>query len=228
MRWCLQKPHKIVLKKRNETALAIINDGKFSLEKAMQMAITLNNLDKWKRVESGEIIVFAGEKLRRIRLQLNTSARTNVHVLGADAVPQFIGTVDGFDVIDFQYQGDLELLMASEGEVWLYSGEMEFTAKVIEDAESFTKVYERKARNPDLEYMLHRMQATQEQRIAQLADVYERRFESLVSSYEQNTTRVPDREAVQGLPEQDASTGDGQGSDVEETEGDATATSGGN
>lgn len=183
------------------------------------MAITLNNLDKWKSVANGELLTFHGDKMRRIRLQLNTSARTNVHLSKADGTLQFLGVVNGFEVIDFIGHDDVELMFSTDGEAYLYCGEFEVTSSKIVDAESFAKIYERRERNPDLEYMLHRMQNAQEQRIAAIVDQYEARFTGLLETIEDATARVPNQEDIQGLPEQGNTTGDGLGDDLGEAEG---------
>ena len=129
--------------------------------------IKLDSLSRWNRLAKGSVLTLAGDAQRRIRLQVNSPKRSSLFIVNDDGEPVFLAAPDGRDVVEFAACGDVRLTTDDE-DVFVYTAENEPTFTIIEDAEIFTKIAERSARNPDLEHMMYLQQINMDRRFAQM------------------------------------------------------------
>lgn len=145
------------------------------------MTIKLHSLDRWKTLERGEAIMFekmSNDGERRVRLHLNLAGRTTFYVEGPKG-PRFLCVAGpGLETVEFAVSGKVAV-MADEaaGEVQYQTAEGEPTFATVVDPVIFTKIANRRHRNPELEEVMYRMQLNMERRLAQQATEIEAAFE---------------------------------------------------
>lgn len=83
-----------------------------------------------------------------------------------DGELQFLAAPDGRDVVEFVAGGDVKIT-TDDDDVYFYTAENEPTFTINEDAEVFTQIAQRAARNPEMEHMLYLQQINMERRFAQ-------------------------------------------------------------
>lgn len=127
--------------------------------------INLKNLDKWKHLVGGEMFTFLATNPRTVRLEINAPFETRLYIspLGGDEA-LFLATVHGLDVVQFISDGAFTLY--GDGDFSLYSSEFETVAVEVLEPLIFTEIAERRARNPELEFMMKKMSENLERRIA--------------------------------------------------------------
>ena len=140
----------------------------------------LANLDKWTRLSTKDSIRFSNTMPRTVRLQVNSPdvARLWVepHTDEGSGELQFLARVVGLDVIEFSAPGAFSLFAEGE-DVFIYTADGADVSLVNEAPESFTKIVERRRRNPELEYMMAIQNRNMEKRLAELAEEQFRRLE---------------------------------------------------
>lgn len=130
------------------------------------------SLYDWGLLEPGKGVFIRStvEGLRSVRLRVNAPSPAVLYVKQAD-IPDamFLARVEGLDEIQFNLEGDYELV-AVGGEVWLDT--LDGSSAHVEPVEtaSFTRIVERRARNPELEIMERRMAENMERRMALLTN----------------------------------------------------------
>ncbi len=145
------------------------------------MTIRLNSLSRWKDLEAGAAIMFddpATENERRIRLHFNLAAATPFYIEDANG-PRFLTVVPaGLETVEFGAVGSFAIF-PQEGarEVQYQTAEDEPTYATVVDPVIFTKIANRRHRNPEMEEVMFRMQQNMERRLAQQADEIEQALE---------------------------------------------------
>lgn len=140
------------------------------------MTIKLNSLSRW-RPAGPDALVFEGVGARRVRLHVNSPGVTLAWLLDGDGgVRQFLARVDGYEVIEFYAEGTVRVGLEG-ADAWWMCAEVEPTHVEIIDPVIFTKIANRRHRNPELEEMMFRMQMNMERRLAQQAGEIEAAFE---------------------------------------------------
>lgn len=151
------------------------------------MAIKLNALDRWKALAPGDAIDFenTSDAGRRVRLHVNVAAPTTFYVENDDG-PRLLASVPaGLETIEFSAAGKFAVFaQEGAGEVHYQTAEGEPTFARVVDPVIFTRIANRRHRNPELEEMMFRMQANQERRFAQLAGEMEAAFARRVKEVE--------------------------------------------
>lgn len=137
--------------------------------------IKLNAVDRWKRAD-GNLLTFEGVGARRIRLHVNSPGVTLAWLVHGEGDLQFLGRVEGFQTIEFYAAGTVNISLDG-ADVWWSSAEVEPTHVEVIDPVIFTKIANRRHRNPELEEMMFRMQQNMERRLAQQAGEIEAAFE---------------------------------------------------
>ncbi|UIB81419.1 hypothetical protein [Flyfo microvirus Tbat2_105] len=145
------------------------------------MVVKLNSLARWAYLDPKEAIVFEGTKdnERLIRLHLNLEAVTSLYIEDEVRGTNFLCTMQpGVDVLEFYVSGDFRVF-AEEGSgvVHYQSADLEPTFSEVVDPVIFTKIANRRHRNPELEEIMYRAQANMERRFAQQAGEMEAAFE---------------------------------------------------
>lgn len=162
--------------------------------------IKLDCLSRWMHLKKGDILTLPGDAQRRIRLQVNSPKRSSLFIVNDDGELVFLAAPDGRDVVEFASGGDVRIT-TEESHVYVYTAENEPTFTIIPDAEIFTKIAERSARNPDLEHMMYLQQINMDRRFAQMQNDMQRQVNE---AYEAGT-RVANAELAGALaPKDDA------------------------
>jgi len=134
------------------------------------------NLAKWRTITEGEMIAFATERPRQVRLEVNSPDRVRLFVQEGTNEPAFLARVEGRDTIEFSADGPFELTVTG-GDCAFYTADGDdWSVAPVEDT-TFTKIVERRMRNPELEYMMAMSHRNMEVRLEQQAIEMERRFE---------------------------------------------------
>ena len=115
------------------------------------------NVDKWQVMQAGKAVPFASADARRVRLDVNAPAESTLWYIDGNVETTFLALVIGRDVIEFFAVGEFSI-GCEGGDCWCYSIDGEDLSFSIPDAVSFTKVVERRPRNPEFELMRYEMQ----------------------------------------------------------------------
>lgn len=160
------------------------------------MAIKFNNLDKWARLAVGSVLQLPGEKLRRVRVELNCPAATRVDVVEHDreAKVTFLAVVEGHETIEFIAQNLVELVFTSDDDVWYFTPDGDLVATEIPEATSFTKIASRRARNPELELLMFKQQQNIERRMSAIQAEFDARIAEAGVRHDPSTGEVDDDE----------------------------------
>lgn len=126
----------------------------------------LKELARWVPV-SDKGIKFPVKEPRKIRLEVLAENPAKLYVTDGKAKPVYIGSFEGYDVVQFNVAGDAKLQADGAG-VMVWSGEFQDQIIEIPEAVSFTRMMTRRQRNPELEQLQLRMQQNMERRLAQV------------------------------------------------------------
>lgn len=132
------------------------------------MVVRIHNVSKWKKLQPGEVLELAGQDERRVRIELNCPAPTRLDLIQSDGKPVFLAVVQGLETVEFKAGATVQLVATSEDEVWYFTSDGERVAAKNVQAKSFTKIAQRRTRNPELERMMFKMQQNMERRFAML------------------------------------------------------------
>lgn len=148
------------------------------------MTIKLANISDWQPLESDKLLVLKHKdsEPRRVRLEVNCGSLTSFHLIrkGKDAF--HLATLQGLDVIEFWDGGELKISAARvDGkkalDSWYYTADGQEVHFDELDEETFTRIAERRARNPQLEYMEYMAGLNIQRRMDAMAADFERRME---------------------------------------------------
>lgn len=136
------------------------------------------NVDRWVVIEPGQILDYPSERPRLVRVEVNSPGPACLYLIDANQESYFLAKVDGRDTIEFISPGAFGLTVDS-GVCSVYTVDGTSAAHVVEAPVSFTKIVERRRRNPELEYIAAQMSANMQRMLeAQSAEreaVYQRR-----------------------------------------------------
>lgn len=126
----------------------------------------LKELTRWVEV-TDKGVRFPNEVPRKIRLEVLAEKEESLYIKDGKDKPFYIGTFHGYDVVQFNVQSDCSLQATGAG-VKVFT--TEFQSEVIElpDAVSFTRLVQRRVRNPELEMIEHKMRQNMERRLRQV------------------------------------------------------------
>lgn len=140
------------------------------------MTVKLNSLSRWASLPSDEAIVFEGSDVgeRRVRINFNLEGVT-AFFIGDEQGEDFLCTIGpGLETVEFNVSGSFKIYAEKgSGIVHYQSADLEPTHHEIPDPEIFTKLMQRRHRNPELEEMMFKMQMNIERRMSQQADEME-------------------------------------------------------
>lgn len=141
------------------------------------MVVKLNSLSRWSALAPTQAIVFDGSDIaeRRVRIDFNLEAATSFFIVDRDGEEKFLCALPaGQETIDFSAAGTFSVYAeAGSGAVHYISADLEPTFSEVVDPVIFTKIANRRHRNPELEEMMFRMNQNLERRLAQQADEFE-------------------------------------------------------
>lgn len=137
------------------------------------MTMKLNSLARWTKLAPDTGVVFAGKERaeRRVRLNLNLEAVTTL-MIGIGKEEQFLCTAGpGLETIEFCVAGTFKVYAEKGSGIVMYqSADLEPTHTEVIDPVIFTRIAQRRHRNPELEEIMYRMQSNMDRRLAQQAD----------------------------------------------------------
>lgn len=134
----------------------------------------ISNIDKWMLVPSDKSVYFAGDRRRKVTLDVNAPTETGLYVV-SKGEPRFLALVKGRDTVEFYVDGPFGLISSSECYVYTVDGQG-VTFEAV-DASSFAVVREKRERNYELEVIAARMAENMNRRLEQQADELARAFE---------------------------------------------------
>lgn len=142
----------------------------------------LKNLDKWMPWAASKLLSLPSTKERRVKLYVNAAEPVRIDLVPESTRKRFLARVDGLEVISFVVSGPC--LLITDGDCEVYTAELEQVHVVVPDAVSFTKIATRRARNPELEQIMHRMAINMERRLAVAQRDLEARFAAQAATKE--------------------------------------------
>lgn len=138
----------------------------------------LFNLSKWTELRDGEALPFKGARPRTVRLELNAPDEVSLYSV-ENGEPIFLALVRGRDVVEFAPDGEFALAVEG-GTVFVYTADGQDVHSIAPDPVIFTKIAERRRRDPAMELMMYEMNRNIEKRLqAQHAD-----FERIIAARE--------------------------------------------
>lgn len=130
------------------------------------MALKIGNISRWNKLDVGNVLQFGeANRVQRLRLEFNTSDATHLAVIDHKGAERFLGVINGHEAVEFTTEGSVEILATTEGEVWWYSKDGDPEAMELVHEVPFTRVMQRRARNPELELMMYKMNQNIERRM---------------------------------------------------------------
>lgn len=141
--------------------------------------IRLEEIERMIRADGP--LVFDGEKRRLVRLEVNTAGPCHLRLeTGQDE--RFLANVNGRETLTFYVTGPAAVRCESKHEVWWWTPELESSAVVVKDPVVFTKVMNRRERNPEIERMARKLQENAERRMARMLAEFERRQAAMMEN----------------------------------------------
>lgn len=184
------------------------------------MAQKIFNLDKWIRIEEGSALHFTRNKPRNVAIDVNCPGDACFYVLIEDGdngenKQYFLGLARGRDRFEFAVPGTFRLYV-EEGDAFITSSDGEFVHAVVEDPKIFTKVANRRARNPHLEMMDFVMKQNQRAFMEQMNAEMDRREAAIGERYaaERPSRALAQKFISERAVERDKSWDDGPSEDV--------------
>lgn len=166
------------------------------------MTIKLNSLARWARLPETDAIVFEGTDVdeRRVRIDFNLEGVTTFFIGDERRGENFLCTIGpGLETVEFNVSGTFSVYAEKgSGAVHYHCSEHEPTFSEVVDPKIFTKIAQRRHRNPELEEMMWRMNANIERRMAQQADEIKAEYERRLKEAED--ARATETNVVAGTP----------------------------
>lgn len=186
------------------------------------MTIKLNSIARWRPAQE-KVLTFEGHGARRIRLHVNSPGTTLAWLVHDKGELQFLARVDGFQTIEFHAEGNVSISLDGN-DVWWSCAETEPTHVEIVDPHIFTKIANRRHRNPELEEIEYRMMMNMERRLASQQAEFE---EALARRRKEIADGPPANEVKTNAPGAAANAGSGEVSPQEPTAAEPSASASG-
>lgn len=138
------------------------------------------NLTKWRWMTDGEVMTFAGSGARLVKLEVNSPDKCRLFITHGGKT-EFLAQVEGRDTIEFSIEGPFEVV-AIGGELAFYTADgADWSVEPVDD-QTFTRIVERKMRNPELELMMALANRNMEKRLEAAQRETERRLLQRINS----------------------------------------------
>lgn len=139
------------------------------------MVVRIQNVGKWAEIEPGKVLELQGDALRKVRLEVNCPAPTRfdvIELVGGENKVTFLAVVVGHETLEFTVTGEAHVAPTSDEGVWFFTNDGDNVAFDVPGAVSFTKVMNRRARNPAQEMIMFKMEQNMLRRLeAQSAEI---------------------------------------------------------
>lgn len=180
------------------------------------------NLRKWSTLTEGTALSWSSKRPRVVKFEVNSPAEVSLHLRYPDGVfyqepagydgeagtvheivapgtTFFLALVRGRDTIETFVDANFEVLSEGGG-CYVYTADGDDVHSVVLEPVIFTRIAERKARNPEIEAIERRMYLNQQRRLdQQLADM-ERRYGAVLSAAEERAVHAEKRAREAGKP----------------------------
>lgn len=166
---------------------------------------------------------FANDLRRRMRLDVNAPFPARLFYATGDGEITFLGLVEGRDVIEFETHGGTFSVVVEDGDCWVYTIDGEDLSFSIPEAVTFTKLMERRARNPELEMMQYAMKAN----MRAMMEHQTRELELLLDRREAARKAPAEKPALKGARKPAAKEPESEGADGDDADADGDNGSGG-
>lgn len=134
----------------------------------------IQDIKKWRHVPEGTAMNFENTAERRMRLDVNAAGMALLWYVDGDGETTLLAVVTGRDVIEFATHGGMFSIEVTGADVFVYTVDGENFSFAKPDAVKFTKMIERRARNPEVEYMQYMMRENHRVMLEQQAEQFER------------------------------------------------------
>lgn len=137
-------------------------------------------LSQWAFLAAGAGNHYPGQLARTVRLEVNAPVETGLYIVpydeqtGEQKEPVFLALVKGRDLVEFS--ADYAFDLVPQDDLYILTVDGQLTHVEVEDAVSFTKIVERKRRDPVLEQMMWEANRNMEARLAQQSEHLTRMF----------------------------------------------------
>lgn len=136
------------------------------------------NVENWVVIEPGQVLEYPSDRPRLVRIEVNSAQETALYMLNASSEAFFLALVKGRDTIEFVSPGKFSLSVDGAA-CSIYTVDGSNIAHTVEAPVSFTRIVERRRRNPELELIAAQMAANMNRLMDQQAQereaVYARR-----------------------------------------------------
>lgn len=139
------------------------------------MTQRIHSLSKWQSLDEGKAVDFVLDKARTVVLEVNAPQEVALYVQEKECRPQFLALVKGRERVEFGVERAFKII-ADGGPVWLYTFDGQETGFVVESPYIFTRIADRKQRNPHQELVEYQMRENIRRMGEQLARESERRL----------------------------------------------------
>lgn len=140
--------------------------------------IRIHDVAGWTRCVPGKEIVLAGDKGRKIILEANCPEPTRFDLVGGDDKVTFLAVIHGLDAIEF-YSDDPHVVIAptTDADFWVFTNDGEYVGYEPDRSPpeqggiggTYTRLMQRRARNPEFERLQARMRLNEWRRDQQQA-----------------------------------------------------------
>lgn len=138
--------------------------------------IRVGDLTLFSRLEAGALAPFTIERARTVKLSVNAPHRAAITIVPMfedgtfpeDEEPMFLATVHGLEEVEFFAHG--AFAVQADADLYLKSVDGNPVHAVIPDAATFTRIAERRARNPEIEALQQMLLRNQERRMGAMFD----------------------------------------------------------
>lgn len=152
----------------------------------------LFNLEQWKCLSEGTQVDFRNPRPRTVRLELNSPGEAALYLIDGEGETFFLALVKGRDVVEFSAPGAFSLTVEGS-DVYVLTVDGDDVSFIVVAPRIFTKIMERRRRNPELEYVTAMMQRNVERRLEQQSRELQQLFARRLEAAEQvsATRRLP-------------------------------------
>jgi len=134
----------------------------------------VGDLSLFQPIAAGTLAMFPAIRARNVRLSVNTPGNVALHVvpltddgeIDEDVVPMFLATADGLEEIEFYAHGPFAI--QADGDFGLKTLDGQPVHVEFPDEATFTRIAERRPRNPEIERLQHMLMQNQERRMGGL------------------------------------------------------------
>lgn len=162
------------------------------------MVVRIHNLGKWSRLDAAQAMVLElpHHDGRKVRLSVNCehdAAFTVVEIDKEGSPATFLGHAKGLEDFEFYVKGTVQVVATSEGDVWYFTNDGADPGAVLNvEAVSFTKIANRRARNPELEAVMWKAEVNMNRRMARLEAEAMARIEGRLVNINRDTGEIED------------------------------------